>query len=303
VARTTETTVAGVRLTNPGRVMYPEMGITKLKLAKFYEEIADWILPHIVGRPISLVRCPQGHQGQCFYQKHLSETMPEAVRGVPIREKDSDKTEDYLVIDDVRGLISLVQMGVLEIHPWGARYDKIEQPDVLTFDMDPGPGVQWVRMLEAALRLRLLLQDLKLESFVKTSGGKGLHVIVPIRRRGNWDEIKEFTRLVSEELVRRWPGEYLINMSKAKRPGKIFVDYLRNGRGATSVAAYSTRARAGAPVSTPIDWRELPKLKSAADFDVENLPARLRKLKKDPWADYFNTKQSIGVAVKRAVGL
>lgn len=296
-----EKNIAGVELTNPGRVLYPEMNLTKLQLARFYEQIGEWVLPYVTGRPLSIVRCPQGHHSKCFYQKHLTESMPEAVRGVPIREKEGK--QDYLVIDDLKGVISLIQIGVLEMHPWGCRVDNIERPDVLTLDLDPGTGVDWARVIEGAIRLKQILEELDFQSFVKTSGGKGLHVVIPIGRRSDWDEAKAFTQAVSERIVERWPREYLVNMSKAKRKGKIFVDYFRNGRGATSVAAYSTRARAGAPVSTPISWEELPDLKSADQYGVENLIDRLGKLKSDPWADFYKVNQSITAAVKRELKL
>lgn len=295
------TSVAGVRLTNPDRLMYPDLGLTKLELAQFYVDIADWVLPHVIHRPLSVVRCPQGRQAKCFYQKHTAETLPPAVRGVPVKEKGG--TGEYIAIDNLEGLISLVQVGVLEIHPWGSRDDDVEKPDLLTFDLDPDPSVGYERVVEGAFDLRHRFAAMGLESFVKTSGGKGLHIVVPIMRRSSWDEAKEFAKAVAVTMSKEQPEKYLANMSKAKRKGKIFVDYLRNGRGATSVAAYSTRAKANAPVSTPICWEELsPKLAPDA-FRVENLRNRLARLKSDPWADYFNTRQSITKNALKSVGL
>ena len=295
------TTVAGVRLTNPERLMYPDLGLTKLELAEFYVDIAEWILPHVVHRPLSVVRCPQGRQSKCFYQKHTAESLPPAVRGVAIKEKDG--TGEYIAIDNLEGLISLVQVGVLEIHPWGSRDDDVEKPDILTFDLDPDPSVGYERVVDAAFDLRDRFAEMGLDSFVKTSGGKGLHIVVPITRRSSWDEAKAFAKAVAETMSKEQPDKYLSNMSKAKRKGKIFLDYLRNGRGSTSVAAYSTRAKANAPVSTPITWDELsPKLAPDA-YRVENLRERLSQLKKDPWEGYFSTRQSIPKKALASVGL
>lgn len=291
--------VAGVRLTNPDRVLYPEQGITKLGLARFYEEIADWVLPHVADRPLSLLRCPEGSRKTCFYQKHVGPGMPDVFDRVSIQEKS--KTGDYPVVKNVAGLVALVQMGVLEIHPWGARADDVERPDRLTFDFDPAPEVAWPAVVDAARRLRALLESLELESFVKTSGGKGLHVVVPIQRRHEWPEVKEFCKSVAQRMAREAPERFTINPLKAARTNKIFVDYLRNERGATSVAAYSTRARQGAPVSVPIAWDELKVDLPADHFNVENLPARLARLRRDPWKELTRVRQLIGAAARKAL--
>jgi bifunctional non-homologous end joining protein LigD len=283
--------VAGVRLSNPGRVLFPEEGLTKQGLAEFYEHIADWVLPHVVDRPLSLVRCPRGRQHTCFFQKHLTESMPDALRGVDIMEKD--ETTVYVAIDDLQGLISLVQMGVLEIHPWGSRTDQVERPDRLVFDLDPAEDVNWNRVIAAAKEVRQRLEEIGLESFVRTSGGKGLHVVVPLRRRAGWDETKDFAHALALEMTRQSPERYVSTVSKAKRKGKILVDYLRNGRGATAVASYSTRARAGAPVATPLRWNELSAKITAAHFTVANLPKRLASLRGDPWEGFFSPRQSL----------
>jgi bifunctional non-homologous end joining protein LigD len=249
------------------------------------------MLPHVVSRPLTLVRCPAGQSGQCFYQKHLVDSMPESVRGVAIKEKDG--VDEYVVIDDLPGLISLVQLGVMEFHPWPAREDKVERPDRLVFDVDPDEKVSWAAVRQAAIDVRDCLEALGLQSFLRTSGGKGLHVVAPIDRRSSWDAVKEFARGVAELMVRAAPDSYVANMSKAKRRGKIFIDYLRNQRGATAVASYSTRARPGAPVATPLAWEELAKLRSADWFTVENLPHRLKRLQADPWEALFGVRQSI----------
>jgi bifunctional non-homologous end joining protein LigD len=283
--------VAGVRVSHPDKILYPEQGVSKRDLANFYAAIGDFILPHIRRRPLTLVRCPDGHQGECFYQKHLKEALPASLRTVPIREKSA--TTPYPVLDGLPGLIALVQLGVLEIHPWGSREDDLERPDLLTFDLDPGPGLAWQQVIEGAQLLRHRLGQLGLTAFVKTSGGKGLHLVVPIEPRAGWEEAKGFARAVALDLVRSYPERFTAESKKAKRAGKIFIDYLRNGRGATTVAAYSTRARAGAPVSTPITWEELDQTMTPDRYRIDNLPRRLAGLKHDPWGDYFTARQEL----------
>lgn len=294
-------TVAGVHLSHPDRVLYPDQGLTKGELAEFYADIADWILPHIVNRPLTIVRCPGGSQSQCFYQKNVGEGLPDAIHGISIEGKEADKT--YISIKDLKGLISLVQVGVLEIHPWGSRIDNLEKPDRMVFDLDPGEGVSYSGVVDAAFKLRDILDDLGLRSFVKTSGGKGLHVVVPLERRSGWEEMKSFSKAVADEMVKLEPEKYIATMSKAKRKGKIFIDYLRNNRDATAVAAYSTRARNGAPVSTPITWDELSPDLAPNKYNVGNLRARLSSLRQDPWKDFFTTRQSITADMKNKIGL
>jgi bifunctional non-homologous end joining protein LigD len=292
--------VAGVPITHPDRVIYPEMKITKQDLAEYYAAVADWILPHVVDRPLTLVRCPGGRAAQCFYQKHLAGAHSEAVRGVMIKEKDD--TDEYVVIDDLPGLISLVQMGVLEFHPWPARADNVEAPDRIVFDLDPGDDVAWKSVVEAAREVRERLGELGLESFLRTSGGKGLHVVVPLARRNSWDQLKEFAKAVADELVQRAPDRYTATMAKAKRGGKVFVDYMRNQRGSTAIASYSTRARSGAPVAAPLSWRELSTRTKPKGHTVLTMPKRLASLKTDPWAGFFDARQSITRQMLTAVG-
>jgi len=282
---------ASVRLTHPDKVLYPEDGITKAQLAGYYARVADWILPHIEDRPLTLVRCPAGYKKQCFYQKHAEKGMPDALGRITIAEKRQKIT--YATVKDVEGLLSLVHMNVLEIHIWGSRTDNIERPDRLVFDLDPDEGLPWKRVIESARQLRAFFEELDLVSFVKTTGGKGLHLVLPIERRTGWDDAKEICRAIAEAVTRADPDRYTTNMSKAARGGRIFIDYLRNGRGATSIGAYSTRARAGCPVSTPISWEELATLKSASQFTLANVPDRLDKLKRDPWQDIGKVKQSL----------
>jgi bifunctional non-homologous end joining protein LigD len=289
--------VAGVALSSPDKVLYRDQGITKLQLAQYYEAVGEWVLPELVGRPLVLVRCPEGTDKPCFFQKHPGAGSSDRLRQIPVKEKS--KTEHYLVADNLAGVISLVQMGVLEIHSWGSRADRIEQPDRLIFDLDPDPAVKFARLVEAAFEVRQFLDELGLVSFVKTTGGKGLHVVAPVSRRHEWDEIKEFCRLVATAIVRAAPEHYTANMSKAARVGKIYVDYLRNGRGASAIVPYSTRARDGAPVAMPVAWEELRRLEAANQFNIHNAVERLRRQKKDPWAEIGRVRQSVSAAARK----
>jgi bifunctional non-homologous end joining protein LigD len=281
-----------IHLTSPDRVLFADTGLTKLELARFYMDIADWILPHLAGRPIALLRCPEGQGEPCFFQKHAAAGTPDALRRIDIEEKN--ETEIYLIADDLPGLLSLAQMSVLEIHPWGSRDDRIEQPDRITFDLDPAEDVPWPRVVEAAKELRDMLAELGLTTFVKTTGGKGLHVVAPLApRRHEWDAVKSFTQAVAQHFADEHPDRYVANMSKAQRKGKIFIDYLRNGRGATAVSAYSTRAKPGAPVATPLAWDELSPQLHSDHFRVDNLRERLKSLRRDPWQELFTIKQQL----------
>jgi bifunctional non-homologous end joining protein LigD len=293
-----ETTVAGVRLTHPDRVLYPAQGLTKRDLAVFYESIADWILPHVVGRPLTLVRCPEGLEKDCFYMKHSGVWAPPALRRVKIREKT--KVGEYLVVDDLAGIISLAQMGILEIHTWNSVADKVEEPNRIVFDLDPGPAVAFDRVMAGARLVQESLRSVGLESFVKTTGGKGLHVVVPLAPGHGWDDTFGFSQLVASEIVKGDPRTYTDSMPKAGRQAKILIDVLRNNRGSTSVAAYSTRARPGAPVSVPLAWEELQRGLRPDQYSVENLPRRLKSLKADPWARYFKLRQKIAAPRSRA---
>jgi bifunctional non-homologous end joining protein LigD len=293
------TIIAGVRLTHPDRLVFPDEKITKRDLAVYYTGVAPYLLPHIEGRPLSVVRCPDGSKKACFYQKHLGETMPEWVRGIPIKEKAGDAT--YIAIDDVPGLISLVQMGVLEIHPWASREDRIDRPDRLVLDIDPAVDRTWNDVVEAARHVRERFNDLGLVSFVRTTGGKGLHVVVPLARRSSWEELKDFAKSFADALVREKPKHYIAQSSKAKRAGKLFLDYLRNEKGATAIASYSTRARPGATVATPLSWDELSASLRPAQFNVRTVPERLRSMKQDPWEGFFDIRQAITKAMQAQI--
>jgi bifunctional non-homologous end joining protein LigD len=286
-----DATVAGVRLTHADRVLYPNQRITKRDLALFYESIADWIVPHLKDRPTSLVRCPEGVAGECFYQKHVGTWAPPSVRRVKIKEKT--KVGDYLVVDDLPALIGLVQIGILEIHTWNSLVAELERPNRLVFDLDPDPALDWPRVVEAAHLIRSRLADAGLSSWVKTTGGKGLHVVAPLVPGPTWDAGSEFARALAEDIARREPRRYTAQMAKAARGGKIFIDYLRNVRGATSVSAYSTRATPEASVSVPVDWDELSTDLRADHFTLAVVRERLARLKKDPWKGYWTAKQSL----------
>jgi bifunctional non-homologous end joining protein LigD len=293
--------VSGVRLTSPGKVLYPEQGVTKRELADYYERVSEWMLPHIAARPLTLVRCPAGHDKHCFYQKHFDDSAPAPIRRIRIEERDGP--EWYGVLDSAEGLVALVQLGTLELHTWNSRRDRLERPDRFIIDLDPDPGVAWEAVVDAALHVREALEWLGLESFLKTTGGKGLHVAVPLVRRAEWPEVKEFSKAVASLLARAAPELYTLEMSKRKRRGRILLDYLRNARGATAVEAYSSRARAGAPVAAPIHWDELFDGVRADTFTVRNMVARLRELGEDPWKEFGAVKQSLTAPMKRSLGL
>ena len=277
------------RLTNPGRLLWPEQGVTKRGLAEFYAEIADWILPHLVGRPLSLLRCPEGIAAKGFFQKHAWSGLGDAVRQVRVPNDE----QPMLVIDDLSGLLELVQASILEIHPWGARADRPERPDRVTIDLDPGDAVPWSQVIGAALEVRRRLTASGLQSFVKTTGGKGLHVVFPLTPQADWDTVKAFAQSLATRMAADQPDLYTANMAKSGRHGRIFIDYLRNGLGATAVGAYSTRAREGAPVAVPLGWDELGPDIRANHFTLLNLPNRLAFLDRDPWQGFATLKQTL----------
>lgn len=279
--------IGATTLTHPDRVYWQDAGISKRDLAEFYTQVWIWMRPHVAGRPISLLRCPEGTAGQCFFQKH-------AAAGIVTEHlhQVTEKGAKIISIDDLDGLISLVQAGVLEIHTRGSTIEDRERADRLVFDLDPGPGAGWHDVVAAARDVRARLAKLKLKTFVKTTGGKGLHVVLPVKP-ASWEDAKNFCRAVANAMAADDPVRYTAVVSKSKRNNRIFIDYLRNSHDATAVAPYSTRARPGAPVSTPIDWSELGALKSADQFTVNNLPQRLARLRKHPWAGIGQVKQNL----------
>lgn len=282
-----------IKLTNPDKILYPQDELTKQDIFNYYEQISEYILPFVTYRPITLVRCPTKYD-DCFYQKKLH-SKSKYLYSFAI--KDSTDNQNYLYIKNLQGLLSLVQLGVLEIHPWASSIKNIDKPDMITIDLDPGVGVEWKEIVAAAFDIKKYFEQLNLKSFVKTTGGKGLHVVIPIKPKYDWEAIKDFTHLFAETLEKINPRQYISKMTKSKRKGKIFVDYLRNQKGATAIAAYSTRAKIHAPVSTPLDWDELSNNIQDNYFTIKTLPKRLENLKKDPWSDFFKIKQSLDLKV------
>ena len=282
-------TIGGVRVTHPDKVVFAAQRITKRGLIDYYRAVAKLMLPHVVDRPLSIVRCPDGADGDCFFQKHASTGFPEAFGKITIKEKEAKG--DYLTIADEKGLIAAVQMGALELHIWGSHNKTLEKPDRVVFDFDPDEAVDFAAVKAAAKEMRDRLKSIGLTSFPMATGGKGIHVVVPLTPHHGWDDVKAFAEAMARTMAADDPDRYLAEMSKARRKGKIFIDYLRNGRGATAIAPYSTRARKGAPVAWPLAWNELAKLPSAHEATVENAAALLMKRKADPWKEYFAVKQ------------
>jgi bifunctional non-homologous end joining protein LigD len=285
---------AGLRLTNPGKVLDAETQLTKQQLALYYAAVADRMLPHIDGRPLSLVRCPEGSAKPCFFQKHVTAMLPPGIGSVPVPDKKTGKPESYITLDHETALVGLAQMGVLELHPWGSRNDDLEHPDRIVFDLDPDEALPWSEVAAAAMEVRKRLRAAGLKSFVKTTGGKGLHVCLPIVPKLAWPEIKQAAREFVQTMERRNPKLYLTTMTKAARRGKIYLDYLRNERGATSVAPYSPRARAGAAVSMPLRWSELNTAERPIyhTADLESWRKRLSAV--DPWKEMLTLQQHPG---------
>ena len=294
-------TVAGVTVSHPDRILFPDLGFTKLALAQYYERVSQWLLPHLQDRPLTLVRCPEGYNKDCFYQKHATDGVPDTIGRVEIPEQQG--VSWYMIADSLPAVIGLVQMGVLELHTWGAKRDGLDRPDRIIMDLDPDPTVPWKFVIEAAQLVKTLLNELDLECFVKTTGGKGLHVVLPLRPVHTWDEVKAFSKGLADHLVHMIPDRFVANMSKHKRKGKIYVDYLRNARGATAIAAYSTRARPGAPVSVPLAWEELSVDVRSDHFTVDNVVVRLNRLKQDPWRDYVSVKQKLTRKMRASLGM
>jgi bifunctional non-homologous end joining protein LigD len=277
-----------VRFTHPDRVYWVDVGVTKQDLADFYREVWDWMAPQVVNRPLSLVRCPEGTKGQCFFQKHASAGLSEQ----NLRVVTDSKRRQVIAVEGLEGLLSLVQAGVLEVHVRGSQIDSLDLCDRIVFDLDPGPDVGWPDIVRAAQDVRERLAAIKLDSFVKLSGGKGVHVVVPVAGT-DWDTTKTFVQAFAQAMAADDPERYVAKMTKSIRGGKIFVDYLRNSLEQTSVAAYSTRAREGAPVSVPVSWQELGRVTGANQYTVLNLMKRLNGLKHDPWADIGRVKQKL----------
>ncbi len=295
-------TVEGVRLSNPAKLYYPDAGVSKLDVARYYAAVAPRMLPHITGRPLALLRCPEGWKGECFYQKHAAPTLNAAVGRIEVPE--SAGTGTYSEVHSAAGLAGLVQWGVLEIHPWGSRAPRLDRPDRLVFDFDPDDAVDWPTLVDAVGVLRKLLDELALPAFIKTTGGKGLHVVVPVRPSIDWATAKAFTRAVADLMVKTFPDRFVATVSKTRRKGRIFIDYLRNAEGATAIAPYGLRARAGAPVATPLAWEEIA---TGTDlrfdhFNIANVPQRIAAQRSDPWQDIATRAVTLTAAMRKRVG-
>jgi bifunctional non-homologous end joining protein LigD len=286
--------VAGVGISHPERLIYPELNISKLQLAEYYDRVGAWILPHVQGRPLTLVHCAEGLAGPCRYLRHAKAWGPSALRRIRIREKT--KVGEYLVADSIPAVVSLAQMGIVEIHTWNSTVKDLERPNRIIWDLDPGPEVGWAAIAACARVMRNLLVTLGLEAWIKTTGGRGVHIVVPIVPSSDWSAVLEFSRAVSEVVVRTNPRLYTTTFSKKGREHKILIDYLRNNRTNTSICAYSTRARAGARVSMPIAWKDLNE--GPDPWTMLTVPRRLQRQRADPWKGYTAQRQQIS---KRAL--
>ena len=282
----------GIKISNPERVIYPEDGLTKLDLANYYAAMEPLIVIDAARRPMTLIRCPQGRAKKCFFQKHDSGTFGPDVKHVPIKEKDGH-LEDYLYFDDIKGLLACVQMGTVEFHGWGSKVDKVEYPDRLVFDLDPDVGLDFAMVKEAAVRLKALLADLGLKTFPLLSGGKGVHVVAPLDASKDWPTVKSFAERFTRAIAEAEPKMFTANIRKVERKGRIFLDWLRNQRGATAVMPYSARAREGAPVSAPIAWEELDRYEGGNHFSIRDADQLIERAASKMLAGWGEAKQAL----------
>jgi bifunctional non-homologous end joining protein LigD len=292
----TPTEVAGVRISHPDRVIDKSTGTRKIDLVQYYESVADWMLPHLQDRPVSLVRAPEDIGGELFFQKHSQKLSIPNVTQHPGLDPDHPP---LITVETIKALVGAAQMGTVEFHTWNAVAANIEKPDRVVFDLDPDAALGWERMIEAAQLTRSLLEELGLTSFCKTSGGKGLHVVVPLAKQAGWDEVKNFSQAVAQHMATMLPKYFSAKMGAQNRKQKIFIDYLRNNRGSSTVAAFSARARPGLGVSVPLAWDEVEATTGGDQWNIENLHERLAGLKSDPWADYAKTRQRITAAMRK----
>ncbi len=278
----------GVKITHPNKVLYTDLGITKLDVAKYYQKVAKYFIPHLIDRPMSLVRTPEGIDGARFFQKHPSESFPNYIERIAIKEKQ--KSDEYILIDNLNDILYLVNLGTLEFHTWNSKIDDLEHPDRIVFDLDPAPDAPFATILKGCLLIKNKLEDRKLlpianqaptvkDNYLKTSGNKGYHIVVSLKDKYSWSESKDLAKAIAQELVNEFPEEFTIDMRKEKRIGKVFIDYLRNERGATTVAAFSTRAKPHAPISVPIKWEDLSEIKPNK-FNINNIDEYLQYYKK-----------------------
>ena len=292
------TIIGGVRVTHPDKVLFPDLGITKGELAEYYQAVAPLVVAYARQRPLSLVRCPSGVRSPCFYQKHAVQGVPAAIPRVIV----DDDREPYLMIDSAESLLSLVHFGVVELHVWGCRADKLERPDLIVMDLDPAPDVPWSRVARTALALKEQLEVLGLTPFLRATGGKGLHVVAPLRRRATWDQVKTLTHDLARAFAQRDPKHFTAELAKHRRAGKVFIDYLRNTRHATAVASWSVRARDGAPVAMPLAWDELDLKHGPPTRNLREVLALIaRPGWQDPWADFESSRRPVTKAMCEAV--
>lgn len=280
-------TASQLRITHPGKVVFEELSITKEQILRHTAQISQWILPHLQGRPTSLVCCPTGVSGPHHFRKHPQKGFPNQLGRF---EHDG---QELLTVDSVDALMAMIQISAIEFHPWGCRADRMDRPDRMVIDLDPDTSVAWSAVVDAAISLRESLADFGLQCWIKTTGGKGLHLVVPISRRHTWDQMFKFAKDFAEQCTQRWPKVFVSTMAKKARIGRIYIDYHRNRQGATAVGAYSLRARAGAAISTPVTWNELNELRSSQEFTIQNLASRLRGLTRDPWEGIAAVRQSL----------
>ena len=288
--------VGATKVTHPERVIDPSTGLTKLDLVRYYESIAEWMVPHLKGRACSLLRGPSGIEGQLFFQKHLDRLRIPGVK--PLDPALFPGHDALLEVPSAEAIVAAAQMNVIEFHTWNSQVRNIDKPDRIVFDLDPGKGVSWQRMQEGAALTRSLLQQLGLEAWLKTSGGKGLHVVVPIAPRHDWATVRAFAQAVVEQLAQVLPDRFVAKSGPSNRVGKIFADYLRNTHDATTAAAYSARARPGLGVSMPIEWDQLSEVKSGAHWTIANAHKHVSLRAQDPWSGYASSRQSISAALK-----
>ena len=297
-ATISSTPVAGVAVTHPTRIIFPEAGLTKLDLVRYYHDASPWMLPHLEGRPLTLKQCAPDAD-HCRFLRHSGERSPTHVRVIKIQEKT--KIGDYMIVDNETALLSLAQRNIVEFHTWNATADRIERPNRIVLDLDPGPKVAWRDMVTAARLVRSALESVGLQSWLKTTGGKGLHVVAPILPNADWAKCLEFARSVAFSIAEHEPARYTTRFAKAGRESQILIDYLRNNRTNTAVAAYSVRARPHAPISVPLDWDELSPKLDPARWTVKTIGRRLKELEAghDPWAGYSRCRQTIGKPARR----
>jgi bifunctional non-homologous end joining protein LigD len=289
-----------VRLTHPAKVLFPESGVTKAELAAYLDMAADRMGAHLFGRPVSLVRAPDGVGKQTFFQKHAMKGMPKEIKLIDIAESDG-KPEEYITLPDATAIVSAAQISALEFHLWGSKNKDLEHPDRLIFDLDPDEDLDFQIVKRAAFDIKALLESADLTSFAMITGGKGIHIVLNVKPKLEWDEFKQFAGDVAEQIAALDPKRFVANMSKAKRKGRIFIDYLRNGRGATAIAPYSPRARGTAPIAVPVSWDELKTIPAASVFKLKDMQARLSE--PDPWVDYAKSAVSITKATRAKLGI